>query len=83
MPLAGRTALVTGGKRRVGLAIADAVRAAGGEVIAQLPRIDLLVNSAANFTREQLAEVTFASFDETFALNMRAPFFLARTLGCR
>lgn len=102
IPLAGRTALVTGGKRRVGLAIADALRAAGAEVIAvssadadlsardgieallaRLPRIDLLVNSAANFTREQLDEVTFDSFDETFALNVRAPFFLARTLGLR
>jgi pteridine reductase len=98
--LAGRTALVTGGRRRVGLAIADALRAAGATVIAtssaeadlsaregvesllaHLPHIDLLVNSAANFTHQSLGEVTFDSFDETFALNVRAPFFLAQRLG--
>ncbi|MBV9493429.1 MAG: SDR family oxidoreductase [Acidobacteria bacterium] len=100
VPLEGRTALVTGGKRRVGLAIANALREAGAHVIAtssqdadlstrdgvesllvSLPRIDLLVSSAASFTNEKLGDVTFDSFDETFALNVRAPFFLAQRLG--
>lgn len=100
VPLEGRTALVTGGKRRVGLAIANALREAGANVIAtssrdadlstregvesllaSLPPIDLLVNSAASFTNEKLGDVTFDSFDETFALNVRAPFFLAQRLG--
>ncbi|HKO57961.1 MAG TPA: SDR family oxidoreductase, partial [Thermoanaerobaculia bacterium] len=52
-------------------------------LLARLPAIELLVNSAANFTRESLGEVTFDSFDETFALNVRAPFFLAQQLGLR
>jgi pteridine reductase len=105
----GRTALVTGGAKRVGLAIARALEAEGARVLvtsrtasgenaiaadlstregveallAELPPIDILVNSAANFIRAPLAEVTWENFDDTFALNLRAPFFLSQTLGLR
>jgi len=98
--LAGRTALVTGGVRRLGLAIANALREAKVNVLttarsgsdfdadlstrdgvesllAALPPIDLLVNSAANFIRG----ATWDDFDATFALNLRAPFFIAQSLG--
>jgi NAD(P)-dependent dehydrogenase (short-subunit alcohol dehydrogenase family) len=100
--IAGRTALVTGGVRRVGLAIANSLREAKVNVlttarsgsdfdadlstrdgveslIAALPPIDLLVNSAANFIHGN----DWSDFDATFALNLRAPYFLAQTLGAR
>jgi NAD(P)-dependent dehydrogenase (short-subunit alcohol dehydrogenase family) len=128
MGFAGRTALVTGGVRRVGLSIARAIASEGARVvvtystskeeeveaalsllresgaaeafayradladrdgveraIAQIAgahdRIDLLVNSAANFIRHDLADVTWEEFDATFALNARAPFFLSQAFG--
>lgn len=104
MRFAGRTALVTGGVRRVGLAIAEALRAEGARVltaarsgadfnvdlttrvgveslIAALPPIDLLVNSAANFIREEFGSITWENFDATFALNLRAPLFLSQAVG--
>jgi pteridine reductase len=102
--LAGRTALVTGGVRRVGLAIADALRGEGARVLttarsgadfdvdlatregvesllAQLPPIDLLVNSAANFVHEEFGAIAWETFDATFALNLRAPLFLSQAIG--
>jgi pteridine reductase len=42
---------------------------------------DLLVNSASIFPRTPLAEVTVEAWDEIFDVNLRGPFFLARTLG--
>lgn len=110
MDLSGRVALVTGGVRRVGLAIANAIANAGARVIVtarsgespfetvhadlstrdgiaslteRVPDVDLLVNSAANFIREDFANATWEHFDETFALNVRAPFFLAQHYGTR
>jgi pteridine reductase len=128
--LSGKVALVTGGGRRVGRAIAaglgaegarvavhyhgaaegagDAVRAieqAGGEaasfaadlrsqdspprlvadVLRSFGRLDLLVNSAASMMRTPLESVTPLEWDEIFAVNTRAPFFLslaaARAMG--
>lgn len=48
-----------------------------GEVVARFGGIDLLVNSAAVMRRLPLETVTPAEWDETFAVNARAPFFLA------
>ncbi|MBI3566946.1 MAG: SDR family oxidoreductase [Gemmatimonadetes bacterium] len=128
--LAGQVALVTGGGRRVGRAIAlalgeagarvavhhhgsadgaretvAAIAALGGEgatfaadlrdaaapaalvddVTRRFGRVDLLVNSAASMMRTPLSSVTAAEWDEVFALNLRAPFFLslaaARAMG--
>lgn len=120
-----RTALVTGGARRLGFEIARAIAAEGGNLvvtyhtssredvrraIAELkesgsprvdayrcnladprqfdrfcaklskerPRIDYLVNSAANFIHENFFEASRETFDETMALNIRAPFLLAQ-----
>lgn len=47
------------------------------DVVARFGRIDLLVNSAAVMPRLPLDTVTPAEWDETFAVNTRAPFFLA------
>ena len=101
-PIAGRTALVTGGVRRLGAAIADALRDAKVNVlttaragsdfdadlstregveslVAALPPIDILVNSAANFIHGD----DWSDFDDTFTVNLRAPFFLSQSLGAK
>ena len=120
---AGRIALVTGGGRRVGRALALAlgargmrvvvhahgssagaeetatmIRDAGGsattasadltsvagaerlidETVAREGGIHLLVNSAAVMLRTPLGETTAADWDAMFALNLRAPYFLAQ-----
>jgi len=47
------------------------------EVIDAFGRLDLLVNSAASMLRTPLDTVTPAEWDEVFALNLKAPFFLS------
>jgi pteridine reductase len=42
---------------------------------------DVLVNSASIFPATPLSDVTPEVFDEIMAVNLRAPFFLARTIG--
>jgi pteridine reductase len=120
-----RTAVVTGGVRRIGLAIARELAREGAALVltyyrstpsevrqavddleregspkvsayqadlsrqegldslleqlsANHPRVDFLVNSAANFPNEGFFDTSYELFDETIALNLRAPFFLAR-----
>ena len=51
------------------------------DVVAQLGRLDVLVNSAAIMKRTPLDSVTPAEWDTTFALNARAPFFAAVAAG--
>ncbi|MGQ0648715.1 MAG: SDR family oxidoreductase [Gemmatimonadaceae bacterium] len=46
------------------------------EVVRALGPIDVLINSASNFLRLPLESVTAAQWDEVFAVNLRAPFFL-------
>jgi pteridine reductase len=62
-----------------------AASALAGEVAASCGRLDVLVNSAASMMRTPLDTVTPAQWDEVFALNLRAPFFLsiaaARAMG--
>ena len=43
--------------------------------------VDVLVNSASIFPRTPLADVTIEQWDEIHAANLRAPFFLAKTIG--
>lgn len=46
-------------------------------VVAAMGPIQVLVNSAATFVRTPLDQVTERQFDDIFAVNLRAPFFLA------
>ena len=123
MELGGRVALITGGGRRVGRALALAlgragmrvgvhyndsaagaretagmIRDAGGETepiqgdltdaaaaaalveaaVTRFGALDVLVNSAAVMERTPFGTVTAEQWDAMFALNLRAPFFLAQ-----
>lgn len=44
-------------------------------------RVDILINSAAVFFRTPLAELTVGDWERTLAVNLTAPFFLARAVG--
>ncbi|MDQ6738736.1 MAG: SDR family oxidoreductase [Gemmatimonadota bacterium] len=56
----------------------DAPAALVESVARDFGRIDAVVNSAAVMLRTPVAEVTVAEWDSMFALNLRAPFFLAQ-----
>lgn len=115
-----RTALVTGGARRVGAAITRALAARGHrvaihyrsgadeaqalateiggdariyaadlavpgapkalirQVASDMGPLDVMVNSASNFYKVPVLDVTEAQWDDVFAVNLRAPFFLAQ-----
>lgn len=114
-PLAGRTALVTGASRGIGLAVADALHGAGAHVVrlarsladgraerrtdircdladpAQVERAvaraladpgvpDIVVNNAGMFFIKRLEETSAADFASTIAVNLTAPFLVARAL---
>lgn len=49
-----------------------------GQVTDAFGALDVLVNSAATMVRTPVGEVTAAQWDAMFALNLRAPFFLAQ-----
>ncbi len=72
---------------RADLRDAGAVTKLVDEVVTGCGRLDVLVNSAASMMRTPLADVTPEQWDEIFALNLRAPFFLsvgaARVMGER
>jgi NAD(P)-dependent dehydrogenase (short-subunit alcohol dehydrogenase family) len=53
---------------------AEATRVLGG-------RIDVLVNNAGVFPSSATAATTEASFDEVYAVNVKAPFFLTATVA--
>lgn len=123
MDLRGRVALVTGGARRVGAAIARALAAKGmhvglhygsssteaeqmvkelrgtgvkaeafgadlrkvgeakglGDRVAKyFGTLDVVVNSAANMLEGAVESVTPEQWEETFSLNLRAPFFVTQ-----
>jgi pteridine reductase len=123
MELRGRVALVTGGARRVGAAIARALAAKGmhvgvhfgssskeaeqvvkelramgvkaepfgadlrkveeakglGDRVAKyFGTLDVVVNSAANMIEGPVESVTPEQWEETFSLNLRAPFFVTQ-----
>lgn len=47
-------------------------------VLARMKRIDVVINSAAVMLRTPVDEVTVEQWDSIFALNLRAPFFVAQ-----
>lgn len=49
-----------------------------GRAVEELGGLDLVVNNAAIFPRARPEEVTPGDWDRTFAVNARAPFFVAR-----
>ena len=70
--LGAETTLVAGDLRTM----ADVER-----IAAECRDADVLVNSASIFPETPLETVTPEEFDEVMAINLRAPFFLARALG--
>jgi pteridine reductase len=52
-------------------------------VVSALGRLDVLINSAAVMMRTPLDSVTIEEWDAMMALNLRAPFFLARAAAAR
>ncbi len=48
------------------------------QCVAQFGRLDALVNNASNFYPTPLGQVSVGQWDELFAVNARAPFFLAQ-----
>jgi pteridine reductase len=55
-----------------------AARALAGRVVAQMGRLDVLVNSAAVMQHRSFEEITPDDWDATFDLNLRAVFFCAQ-----
>lgn len=70
----GRRALVV----RADLAEATAADAVIAAVHAGLGRLDILVNSASRFDAASLDSITSDAWDTVMAVNLRAPFLLAR-----
>ena len=72
---------------RADLRDAGAASSLAGDVVRACGRLDVLVNSAATMMRTPLDTVTPAQWDDVFALNLRAPFFLslaaARAMGAQ
>jgi pteridine reductase len=62
----------------VDLADAAAAEALPGRVVAELGRLDVLVNSASLFESAPLIDVTAEAWDRVMAVNLRAPFLLTR-----
>jgi pteridine reductase len=58
------------------LALPEAIAELIATIGRELGRLDILVNSAATFTKQPFDEITAADWDEVMAVNLRAPFLL-------
>jgi NAD(P)-dependent dehydrogenase (short-subunit alcohol dehydrogenase family) len=63
--------------------LAARIRRFAAQVLGKVPRIDILVNNAADFYPTPLGRVREADWDHFMALNLKAPFFLAQEFGLR
>ena len=66
--------------RRLDVTDVEAIEATIGEVADEGP-IDILVNNAALFDLAPITEVTEASFDRLFTINVKGPTFLMRAVA--
>jgi len=60
------------------LTVATGPQSLVSSVIARMKRLDVVINSAALMLRTPVDEVTVDQWDTIFALNLRAPFFVAQ-----
>ena len=72
--------------RSVGNSVEDHVlsvtdRAAVADLVASLPRLDVLVNAAGINTRQAADDVTPEGWEMTLGINLTAPFFLAQAFA--
>tara|TARA_B100000809_G_scaffold204325_1_gene205668 strand:+ start:1825 stop:2556 length:732 start_codon:yes stop_codon:yes gene_type:complete len=65
------------------LADAEQVEALISNVIGSLGPLDILINSAATFGEDELADTSVAGWDSQLAINLRAPFILSRDFARR
>jgi len=95
----GAEVIVSGRDVARGEAVASAITSTGGRarfILADLSNlvavrrladeagdVDILVNNAASFAFAPTAEQDAESFDESFAINVRAPYFLTAALASR
>ncbi len=56
-------------------------RTTADRLLAEVGRVDVLVNNAAILVEKPIEETSVAEFDLTMAVNLRAPFLLSRAFG--
>lgn len=82
---ATRKAVVGKGRRCVvieaDLATVEGARATGAQALEAFGTVDILVNNAGIFHRENILETSAEHWDETLAVNLRAPFLLAQAVA--
>jgi NAD(P)-dependent dehydrogenase (short-subunit alcohol dehydrogenase family) len=62
------------------MASIDGPKRAAAEALAAFGTVDILVNNAGIARNAPLVDITMAQWDETLAVNLRAPFLLAQAL---
>ncbi|WP_460863771.1 SDR family NAD(P)-dependent oxidoreductase [Rhodococcus aerolatus] len=72
------SSLVGGHEVLLDLADAEAVQALVPRVVAEHGRLDVLVNNAATYVSQPLADTTLAGWEHVMAVNVTAPFLLSR-----
>src|SRR5579862_4002558 len=93
----GAHVLISGRSEKRGAEVVAAIEAAGGEaefvradlaaaddvrrLAARASDVDVLVNNAGVFPAGQTHELPESAFDETFAVNVKAPFYLTAAIA--